>query len=151
MAVVHRFLGLTQNKGVLKGSTVRQRKPPRWPLFLAIALVIVAVLPWRSFQDHPHWGKVGWIPFVSPPVRLGDMVRNFVLFAPLGATISLRVRSHPIATAAASAFLLSFAAETVQLYSHSRFPSATDLTMDVVGAVAAAIIVKLAIQRRELQ
>jgi hypothetical protein len=57
-------------------------------LILSIGVIALVVVPWGDFQGHTHWAKVGWIPFVSPPVRLRDMVANLLLFAPFGAAIS---------------------------------------------------------------
>jgi glycopeptide antibiotics resistance protein len=110
-------------------------------LLLAIGVIVLAVVPWGDFQGHTHWAKVGWIPFVSPPVRLRDIVANLLLFMPFGAAVAVNVRSRRIAIAAVSAATLSFAGETLQLYSHQRFPSATDLVMNTAGAVLAACIV----------
>lgn len=111
-------------------------------LLLATGVIVLAVVPWGDFQGHTHWAKVGWIPFVSPPVRLRDMVANLLLFTPFGAAVALNVSgSHRVAVTAVSAATLSFAGETLQLYSHTRFPSATDLVMNTTGAVLAAYVV----------
>ena len=111
-------------------------------LILSIAVIALIVVPWGDFQGHTHWSKVGWIPFVSPPVRLRDMVANLLLFAPFGAAIALNVsRSRRIVLAAVSAAILSLVCETLQLYSHARFPSATDLVMNTAGAALAASLV----------
>ena len=39
-------------------------------------LIILLVVPWGSLQDHAHWARVGWLPFVSHPVRPGDIIRG---------------------------------------------------------------------------
>jgi glycopeptide antibiotics resistance protein len=104
----------------------------------ALALIVVAVFPWRSLQDHTHWEKVAWIPFVSPPIRLRDIVINAILFVPLGSAMRAQVLSNPFVLPACSALVISLLAELSQLYSHTRFPSATDVTMNVFGAVAGA-------------
>jgi glycopeptide antibiotics resistance protein len=49
--------------------------------------------------------------------------------------------SRRIPLAAVGAATVSFAGETLQLYSHQRFPSATDLVMNTTGAVLAAWLV----------
>lgn len=97
--------------------------------------------PWGDLQNHTHWDRVAWVPFVSPPVRPLDIVQNLLLFAPFGCFVGLstvRSRRHGVMFAAALTLLIAFAGETSQLYSHSRFPSATDLTCNVVGAALAA-------------
>lgn len=112
-------------------------------LILATLLIGVAVVPWGDFQGHTHWQKVGWIPFASPPIRLRDIVANLVLFAPFGAAVALNVnRSRAVLAAGVTALVLSASAESLQLFSHTRFPSATDLVCNTVGAVAGARFVQ---------
>ena len=120
-------------------------------LILASTVVILAiVVPWSSLQDHPHWARIGWIPFVSPPIRRFDVVANVLLFAPLGIGAAWRFE-RGVAAAAALALAISVLAETVQIYSHSRFPSATDVVCNVMGATAAAVIVRRRMRRGEAQ
>ena len=104
------------------------------------------MVPWGDFQGHTHWDEVGWIPFVSWPVRNGDIVFNLLLCAPLGIASALYFRSRVLA-AGVLAFLVSFSGEWLQVYSHSRFPSATDLFCNVAGAVVAAVVVRWRAQR----
>jgi glycopeptide antibiotics resistance protein len=110
-------------------------------LVLWVGVIALIVVPWGDFQGHTHWAKVGWIPFVSPPVRLRDEVANLLLFAPFGAAIALNVSRARIPVATISAAALSFTGETLQLYSHQRFPSATDVVMNTAGAVLGAYLV----------
>jgi glycopeptide antibiotics resistance protein len=107
----------------------------------ATALVVAMVYPWGDVQDHTHWWKVAWIPFASPPVRAVDIAANVVLFVPLGVGAALLFRRARLA-AGLLALTLSMGGEAVQLYSHSRFPSATDVACNVSGALAAACLVK---------
>jgi glycopeptide antibiotics resistance protein len=111
--------------------------PPTLRRLVWIAIIVLGVVPWLDLQDHPHWWRVGWLPFWSPPVRWRDILINTALYAPLG------LFSHRSADARRSrqpwgmlaiAFALSIATETSQSYSHSRFPSATDVTTNVLGA-----------------
>ena len=106
----------------------------------ASALVLAADFPWGDVQNHTHWAKVGWIPFVTPPVGSLDIIQNLLLCAPIGVAAALRFRRAP-ATASAIACVVSLVGESTQLYSHSRFPSVTDLVCNVTGAVAAALVV----------
>ena len=71
---------------------------------------------------------------MSPPVRVRDIVLNLLLFAPLGLASALQLR-FPVIAAALIAFVVSLLGEWLQVYSHSRFPSATDLVCNVCGAV----------------
>jgi glycopeptide antibiotics resistance protein len=114
---------------------------------LTSALVaLVIIVPWGDFQGHAHWDEVGWIPFVSWPVRNRDIVVNFLLCAPLGIASALYFRSRLLA-AGLIAFVVSLFGEWLQVYSHSRFPSATDLLCNVAGAVVAALVVRWRLQQ----
>lgn len=109
------------------------------PYILATAPIVVALFPWGDFQGHTHWAKVGWVPFVSPPIRIRDIVANLLLFAPLGGVIGWRNRRRTaLWLAALTCTGVSLAGEWTQLYSHSRFPSATDLVCNVAGGLLAA-------------
>jgi glycopeptide antibiotics resistance protein len=119
----------------------------RLSVVIASALVaLVVIVPWADFQGHTHWDEVGWIPFVSWPVRNRDIVVNLLLCAPLGIASALYFRSHVLA-AGLIAFGVSLFGEWLQVYSHSRFPSATDLLCNVAGAVAAALVVRRRLQQ----
>ncbi len=110
------------------------RKGRLWPLLLWTGVILLVVVPWTSYQDHTHWARVQWIPFVSFPIKLSDIVGNVLLYVPFG-YLSMQVGPVPRAgRAVALAFLLSFSTEYSQLYSHGRFPSTTDLTCNVFGA-----------------
>jgi len=99
------------------------------------AVILAATVPWTDLVGHTHWSKVQWIPFKSPPVKAIDIVINVVLYVPFGFAW---MRASPFCArpwhAAALAFVLSFAVEWSQLYSHSRFPSVQDVLCNVCGA-----------------
>ena len=99
------------------------------------AIILAATVPWTDFVGHTHWGKVQWIPFVSPPVTLLDVVGNVLLYVPFGYGL---IRASPPRVrgwhAAAIAGSLSLGVEWSQLYSHSRFPSMQDILCNVAGA-----------------
>lgn len=107
-------------------------------LLLGWVVILLAVLvPWGDITDHTHWTKVIWIPF-GPPFRPFDIVGNVLAFVPFGALWQrsrFRQRWLGGATAVAAGSALSFCAEVVQLYSHSRFPSSTDVITNAVGIV----------------
>ena len=99
--------------------------------------------------NHTHWAKVGWIPFVSPPVRAIDIIQNVLLFLPAGlfaARPGTPARSAAI-RAVVVALPVSFAGEATQLWSHGRFPSATDLVCNLIGAALGAWIVAGVVRR----
>lgn len=114
------------------------------------ALVLACDFPWGDWQRHTHWAKVGWIPFVTPPVGLFDILQNMLLCVPLGAACALRFRRAPLAAGAVT-FGVSLVGEWTQLYSHTRFPSATDLTCNVIGAMASAVAVRAFAARHLLE
>jgi glycopeptide antibiotics resistance protein len=99
------------------------------------AIILATTVPWTDLVGHTHWGKVQWIPFVTPPVKLLDVVVNLLLYCPFGYEL---IRATPPRVrgwhAAAIAGSLSLAVEWSQLYSHSRFPSTQDLLCNVSGA-----------------
>jgi glycopeptide antibiotics resistance protein len=100
-------------------------------------LILLVVLPWANYQNHAHWPRVAWIPFVSPPLKLRDVAVNVALYWPWGFFGARWMRSPWAVVLLAAA--LSLATEASQLYSHGRFPSATDFTCNVIGACAGAM------------
>ena len=110
---------------------------------LAVGVIVLAVVPWWSFRDHSHWEKVEWLPFTSPVFRLRDFVANVLLFVPLGMVVARRSASQRrVVNAAAIGAALSLIVELAQVYSHSRFPTATDVLANVLGAAVAATLVR---------
>ncbi len=107
-------------------------------LLAACALILVVDYPWGDLRDHAHWTEVGRVPFISPPIERGDIVGNLLLGVPAGLSASF-VFQHAVIGAALVTLPVSLAGEAIQIYSHERFPSATDLVCNVVGAMAAAL------------
>ena len=116
----------------------------KWFFRLALVLAAAAVLaidyPWGDFTGHTHWGNVRWIPFVTPPVEPADVLQNILMLVPLGFVAAFPARSaaRGIGTALLAGFAVSVAGEWTQLYSHGRFPSATDVAANVMGAAIGA-------------
>jgi glycopeptide antibiotics resistance protein len=104
----------------------------------SIALILISIFPWRGFDPSGHWHRVGWIPFVSRPASVIDVVGNLALFVPLGASIALHAQRPALARTLAIAFILSFVGEWAQVYSRYRYPNSGDLICNVLGAVLAA-------------
>ena len=99
-------------------------------LIVVTGLIVAIVVPWTSFEGHTHWDRVQWIPFRPPPaVSLTDVGANLLLYVPFG--FFGRGSVWVVVGLAAG---LSLATEWSQLYSHGRFPTATDLLMNVTGA-----------------
>jgi VanZ family protein len=117
---------------------LRARRPNAAQVVWIAALVAVSV-PFEDLQSHTHWAKVAWIPFVSPPVKLADIVANVLLYMPLG---WLQAEQPSMRRAIVRALLLgatlAILAELSQVYSHGRLPSMTDVVCDCAGAVLGA-------------
>lgn len=106
---------------------------------LWVAAIVIAVVPWTDIQNHSHWRRVQWIPFVTPPVKLRDILANVALYWPFGFLFRAQADDNGAwKRAAIYALLLSLATEWTQLYSHSRFPSLTDTTCNVLGTILGA-------------
>jgi glycopeptide antibiotics resistance protein len=111
-----------------------------WPFFLATLVLILAVtFPW-DLQNHPHWQKVAWVPFATGIVRPIDLLGNAALYFPFGFFLPVRPRRARLLIAAVLAALLAGSLEFSQVWSHWRFPSATDVAMNVAGSVAGALV-----------
>ena len=112
----------------------------RWLALSGVTIAIVLVtFPW-DLQDHTHWMKVAWVPFLTGVVRPLDAAGNFALYLPFGLLMPGRTRRRRVVAAVAAAFLLSGLTELGQIWSHVRFPSATDLVMNVLGSAAGGVI-----------
>lgn len=111
-----------------------EREPRVWPLLGWTGVILLVVLPWASFQDHSHWARAQWIPFVTPPIKLRDLVGNVVLYMPFGWLAIRRFRAQAVSRTVWVALVLSVLTEWAQVYSHGRFPSTTDVTCNVLGA-----------------
>ncbi len=115
-----------------------------WVLFI----LMVGILPLKSFVGHPHWEYITWVPIPtvedlrSPKYLLdisSDIVGNTLLFMPLGYFLRrLLTSSSPlrcVLIAAGIGIALSFSIELYQVYCHSRFPSIFDVITNVAGTV----------------
>jgi VanZ like family len=111
---------------------------PRRLRAVAWALVIIAgVAPWTDYQGHAHWAQVGWWPFISPPVRLRDILLNILLYVPLGWHL-VRWHRWPVAWVVAAGLGLSCVTEYTQVFSHERFATTTDVVTNGLGTLAGA-------------
>ena len=125
-----------------------------------LVVVVTTTLPWsglQGLQGHSHWGNVRWIPFYLESLSLRfilDIVVNLLLFVPFG---YLYVRSQVTMSSAIFlrisllAMLLSVSVELIQVFSHTRLPSMTDICTNVIGATMGAVIArKVSKGRREV-
>jgi glycopeptide antibiotics resistance protein len=105
-------------------------------------LVVWAVsFPWSGMTSRPQWNRVHWIPFTDPADRPRDVIANILLFVPFGFSYGRRGSWWK---AMAIAGVVSVIAEATQLFSTSRFPSATDVTAALggtgFGALASSLL-----------
>jgi hypothetical protein len=116
------------------------RVPRRYRLTLWTLVIALCVVPWWGFQWHSHWSRVSWWPFVTGPLRFRDVAVNLLLYMPFGLFfVQGQHRSGSrVAAAVATGLLLSLTTELTQVYSHGRFPSATDVVMNGIGVLAGA-------------
>jgi glycopeptide antibiotics resistance protein len=105
-------------------------------LAIWISLIVVVVVPWGTFEPHAHWERMAWIPFISPPVELEDVVGNLLFYLPYGILVGQQTAESrgAIVLATGCATVLSLATEFTQIFSDSRFPSMTDVACNVIGA-----------------
>jgi hypothetical protein len=112
-----------------------------WNALSAAALVAAVALivgPPRYFVGHPHWSRIVWRPFSERGVPAGDYVQNLVVFFPSCFLFGRggRKSSAALFGAGVLAMLIAAACEFYQVFCHERFPSATDLCLNTVGAIA---------------
>jgi glycopeptide antibiotics resistance protein len=105
-----------------------------WLLALATtaAAIVVVTFPW-DLQDHAHWYKVSWVPFTGV-VRLRDLVGNAIGYVPVGFFLARAFPATPRTRLIGVALSMSALLEFAQIWSHVRFPSATDLLLNGFGA-----------------
>ncbi len=117
-------------------------------LLWSVVIVGVTTMPWSDFQGHAHWSTACWIPFTDrqrSPGMLFNALANVLLFVPFG---YLFIHSQPrrysasLLPLALLAVRLSASAELYQVYSHHRFPTATDIAANLIGAVVGGLLAR---------
>ena len=71
---------------------------------------------------------------MSPPVAIGDMLGNVLLYMPYGYLASSLGNRSAVAIAVIGAIVVSCVTEMTQVFGHGRFPSVQDVLMNVIGA-----------------
>ena len=109
-----------------------------WPFWILV--IAVASGPWFGVVSEPQWPRVTLIPFHGFEDKPRDMAVNFLLFVPFGWSLAKSgARSGTLGRTAAIAALVSIAVEIPQLFFRLRDPSATDVTMAIVGATVGSL------------
>ena len=91
------------------------------------------------FVGHIEGHRIHWVPF-SRPLRPFDIIANILLYVPLGYFDVRRRATSAIGVATMWGLALSIVTEATQLFSHGRFPSATDVVCNTVGAALGAVL-----------
>lgn len=119
-------------------------------LLLATWLLIpTAAFPFGDWTGHTHWDEVTLVPFVTGLLGPRDVLQNLLLGMPLGAVVGLRSSSvaRALAKTMTLALMASLLGEWLQVWSHGRFPSATDVFCNVAGGLAAVVAIRRYRQR----
>ncbi len=102
---------------------------------LSLGLIVVATFPMDLVTwPHAHWRRVAWVPFATGSVRPVDIILNVALYVPFGIYFPAGSWRRGVAIGVPAALALSGTLEFAQVWSHVRFPSATDVAMNVLGA-----------------
>ena len=109
-----------------------------WPLWVVVIGFVSG--PWFGIVRHAQWDRLTLIPFSGSEDKPKDMAVNMLLFVPFGWSFA-KSRNGRGSTAAAigAAALVSIAVEIPQLFYKLRDPSATDVTMAMIGAAAGSL------------
>jgi glycopeptide antibiotics resistance protein len=93
-------------------------------------------LPWTGATGHPHWHDVRFSLSLTPHGVL-DAALNFVFYVPFGVLAAARLGG---ARALAGGVTLSAITESIQVFSHSRVPSAIDFLFNAAGSLLGILI-----------
>jgi glycopeptide antibiotics resistance protein len=97
-------------------------------------VIWLVCLPWPGMAPQAD-SDVQFVPFSGAADRPRDVIANVLLFLPFG---YLFVASHPrrgYLLLLGSAAAVSLTAESLQLLSPARYPSATDVVVNTGGAL----------------
>jgi VanZ family protein len=110
-------------------------------------LVIAGLIAYGSlYPFHIHFGPSDWtlrsLAFHRPPISLGDIASNVVLFLPFGFLGVRAMRSpfrpwHYVLLITLLALIVSYLIQYLQYYVPSRIPSRLDVICNVAGAFLA--------------
>ncbi len=123
---------------------------------LRLAFLFVLLIVYGSLYPFDQWADPAAPPFtflLHWPVRIdhADLVQNVLAYAPFGLFLALaRLRTQPpraaILQVMAAAAALSTVMECVQQFEPARTASTADIAMNVLGALAGAVLALLFIE-----
>lgn len=123
---------------------------PRFVLILSLTCIaVLTLLPTRGYRTHAHWDRVQWVPFGERSLPPLQAAANVALFLPLGWALA-RMWPRRRALAVVSAAALSGAIETVQVFAHGRYPTTTDVALNVAGAFLGVLLAMRSSESAEL-
>jgi len=108
----------------------------------ALFIIGVATYPCSDFRGYADLDRVVWVPFQHMRHSL-DALANIALYVPFGFSYiqsRLHERKYGVVKVALLATLLSVSCEFYQVFCHSRHPTMTDVTSNLVGGVIGALI-----------
>jgi glycopeptide antibiotics resistance protein len=107
------------------------RRMPLW--FWWVIVIWLVCLPWPGMAPQAD-SHIQLVPFTGEADRPRDVIANILLFLPFGYLFAV---SHPrrgYTLLLATAAVISLIAESLQLLSPARYPSATDFIVNIGGA-----------------
>lgn len=116
-----------------------------WIVWLGVVLCATIVYH-NVFVGHSHWFLVQWLPSKGPGTWLEyvlDVAANVLLFGPLGyaqAPAGLSPTRRGLLVMGVTSFVLSLGIELVQVYSHNRLASTSDIVANTLGGILGAYL-----------
>ncbi len=124
-----------------EAGVVRRWRLPVWVWWIPV--VVGLSLPVFGFTPHPQWQRVHLVPFTDPDDKPRDELVNIAMYVPFGYLYARRRRMPQLLLGVVLwSAVVSVGAEATQLFSIERNPSATDVSMGVVGSVAGALLAR---------
>lgn len=115
--------------------------PWLWKLWLALWALIA--MPWATFDGVARWERVIWSPVTA--VRPRDAILNLLFCIPFGFCGAKSGWSFGAVVLAGAG--LSMSTEFLQVFSAGRWPSASDVVMNVSGFALGAYLVRVNARR----
>lgn len=113
-------------------------------IYWLLVIVFICTFPW--FVGPAQLQTVTWVPFTDlySARRIVDAVANCMLYLPLGfCYMQIQVgtkRTTSIVEAGLLAILLAGSCELYQIFSPLRYPTMTDVVMNILGSLLGASI-----------
>ena len=100
-------------------------------------------IPWTTFTRHGGYDRINFIPFRR--TRRRDQILNFAYYVPFG-LVTAFLGWHPVGILGAAGVLSSLT-EFIQIFSTDRYPSLTDVLLNVGGTLVGVAVVMFLRQR----